>query len=951
MDAKYVQIRNWKKTGLFRNSSIVILIIMFLQYSVPWASDQVHASNYWEGLGTGVEGRVDDIAVSGSSIYIGGHFVPNGDMQTKFIAKWDGTAWSSLGGGVDGAVHAVAVSGSDVYAGGLFVNAGGSPASHIAKWNGSTWQSLSSGLYLNPGSSTAGTVEAIAVSGTDVYAGGTFTAAGGSTANYIAKWNGSAWQSLGSGLNGEVRAIAVSGSDVYVGGFFTTAGGSPAKYIARWDGSSWHNVGSGFNDGPNVRVETIKISGTDIYVGGNFTGAGDVPLSHIAKWDGSTWKGLGTGLSDTVWDLAVSGKDVYAGGVFMNAGPLRVKSVAKWNGSTAAWESIGGLGTDVEAGFAYAVTKSATGIYVGGQFTVAGGIPANYMAKWVTGITDPVVTKPDPPTGVTAAAGKGLATVSFTPPANNGGGAITGYTVTSSPGGFAASGTASPITVTGLTYGMAYTFTVTASNEAGTSVPSAPSGPVTPDSTATVPDPPTGISAAASNQSATVSFTPPANNGGSTITSYTVTSNPGGLTASGARSPITVTGLTYGTAYTFTVTATNGIGTSIPSTPSGAVSPGGPAAIVPDSPTGVSAAAGNQSATVNFIPPLNNGSSEITNYTVTSNPDGLSASGNVSPITINGLNNGVSYTFTVTATNGAGTSAPSSASASVTPRFPSKSSSKSSGSPLVIAPEAPTEVSAATGDGSAVVSFTPPTSNGGSAITGYTVTSSPGGLTASGTDSPIAITGLTNGTAYTFTVTATNGAGTSISSAASASVTPVPSAPAVLQHKAYISGFPDGTFRPDKSVSRAEIATLLSRVFDKEDQAAAKVYTDVESGYWGKAAIDKVTRMGLMQGYENDAFGPDRSVSHAEIAIIVDRLNIRKDEVEKMLGRNSTEAVTRAEAVTILCRLLGRLPLSGAAQKWSDVPQQHGNYEYIQEASIDHAYELSSDGKEHWLPF
>jgi hypothetical protein len=70
------------------------------------------------------------------------------------------------------------------------------------------------------------------------------------------------------------------------------------------------------------------------------------------------------------------------------------------------------------------------------------------------------------------------------------------------------------------------------------------------------------------------------------------------------------------------------------------------------------------------------------------------------------------------------------------------------------------------------VSFTPPASNGGSAITGYTVTSSPGGITAKGTKSPITVKGLKNGTAYTFTVTATNKVGTGPASSASKSVTP-----------------------------------------------------------------------------------------------------------------------------------------------------------------------------------
>ncbi len=90
----------------------------------------------------------------------------------------------------------------------------------------------------------------------------------------------------------------------------------------------------------------------------------------------------------------------------------------------------------------------------------------------------------------------------------------------------------------------------------------------------------------------------------------------------------------------------------------------------------------------------------------------------------------------------------------------------------IIAPGAPTGVTATAGDGQATVSFSAPAFTGGAAITGYTVTSNPGGVTASGTSSPIIITGLTNGTSYTFTVKATNSAGTGAASSESNSVTP-----------------------------------------------------------------------------------------------------------------------------------------------------------------------------------
>ncbi|MCX5654006.1 MAG: fibronectin type III domain-containing protein [Planctomycetota bacterium] len=283
------------------------------------------------------------------------------------------------------------------------------------------------------------------------------------------------------------------------------------------------------------------------------------------------------------------------------------------------------------------------------------------------------------------------------------------------------------------------------------------------------PDAPTIGVATGDYGRATVNFTPPA--AGQVVAFYTATSNPGNFSATGTHSPITVPGLANGTAYTFTVTATNSVGTSPPSAPSNAVTlaPGHPGA-----PTSVTAVPGNASANVSFLPPASNGGSAITSYTVTSHPGNLTGAGAASPVTVGSLVNGTPYTFSVTATNAAGTGPASVVSNIVTP---------------TALPGPPIIGMATAGVGQATITFTPPLSSGGSAITSYTATANPGGRTATGAGSPLTITLLTPGTAYTITVTATNGSGTGPASAASNSVTiptllttaPTPISPLGLQ--------------------------------------------------------------------------------------------------------------------------------------------------------------------------
>jgi hypothetical protein len=171
--------------------------------------------------------------------------------------------------------------------------------------------------------------------------------------------------------------------------------------------------------------------------------------------------------------------------------------------------------------------------------------------------------------GTARAYNNASATISFTAPVHDGGLPVTGYAITSSPGGLTASGTSSPLTITGLSSSTSYTYGVTATNSLGTG-PSLSSGSVF---ATTIPQPATIGTATATGATGTVSvgFTPNGT-GGKTVT-YTATSSPGGFTGSSSGSPISVSGLSDGTAYTFTVVASNANGSAAASAASNSATP------------------------------------------------------------------------------------------------------------------------------------------------------------------------------------------------------------------------------------------------------------------------------------------------------------------------------------------------------------------------------------------
>ena len=665
-----------------------------------------------------------------------------GSVASSSSGSVDG--WSQLGSDITsgssswnfGYAQALSGDGTRLVAGAPTDSSNGPGRVQVFEWSGAEWVTLGDELTGSASLDAFGHFVSISEDG-DRIAVSSPSHNGGATNTgkvEVFDWDGFAWNQAGSDLLGEASgdqfgldlSLSADGNRLAVGTSYNDGAGEHAGHVRvfEWDGVDWAQLGEDI-DGENEHHffgESVALSDDGSRLVAGATQEVNCPYAscpgqvRVLDWNGTSWVQVGDAIQGEMRGdlfgesvaISGSGSRIIVGAHYNDNGDaLDYRNfgharVFEWSGSSwvQVGEDIEGC-TEVPCWLGKRVDISNDGTRVAVQIPLAEtGISGNGEGRvrifdWDGGSWNQV----------------GADLVGFGRDDNVG-------PTLSSDGSVVSAGQWSGL-----------------SRVAVFGPPVAPSSPSI-------------SSTEVGNASVTVSWEEPDDNGGSSITGYQVTATPGSQTCStDAATSCVVSGLTNNTSYSFTVTASNSVGTSAASAAEEAT----PTEQLPSVPLSVSAETGDESVLVSWSAPADDGGASVTSYTATASPGGSTCVVSSTSCTIDGLTNGVTYTVTVTALNAVGSSDASASAQALAARRPS----------------APQSVSAEAGDGSVTVSWSAPSDDGGSSVTSYTATASPGGSTCVVSSMSCTIDGLTPGTSYSFDVSATNalGAGPSSTSA------------------------------------------------------------------------------------------------------------------------------------------------------------------------------------------
>jgi hypothetical protein len=344
-------------------------------------------------------------------LHVGGAFSIAGTVATNIVASWNPAtgAWSQLGGGVNlgstngfaAAMATYTLNGTErLYLGGSFANVrqiGGAAVGNttsLAAWDGAQWSHVFTEWQPATGKSVWALLDWERAPGQRVLvAGGGWNVIGGSGADGIAYFDGS-WHNvagpLDTGIAGTfsptVFALAVYNNQLYIGGRFDSVNGVAAPLIARWNGTTWQRPGALAAASVISDISSLHAfddgTGAKLYAGGYDMRVGGQPTS-VAAWNGVTWSRVGQNLGGRTTCMATyndgGGPRLYAGWT----ADAQENYIYRLENNT--WTVVdGGMDVALTGNFpsVFGMLTRPDGLYVGGNFQIAGGEPAYGIARY-----------------------------------------------------------------------------------------------------------------------------------------------------------------------------------------------------------------------------------------------------------------------------------------------------------------------------------------------------------------------------------------------------------------------------------------------------------------------------------------------------------------------------------------------------------------------------------------
>jgi hypothetical protein len=327
-------------------------------------------------------------------LYVGGDFKFNGTDTLNGISFYDGITFNPMLQGrmdVCGNVNCSNLAyinryKNEIYVGFVGDQISGVPVQGVAKWDGDNWSTVGNpGLFYSP--YTIPYLNGSFQKDSLLYCVGFFRSAGGDTCNSVAIWDGTKWKGMPFilNINGDIpvlKSITYYKGEWYVSGNnYTILDGAENDDIARFDGTAWHSVGGGMRGGDSF-IEDMVVYKDELYVCGYFAKNAGNKGNKIMRWDGNQWKEVGGGLCspfDIATDMMVYQDKLYVVGIFNCVGNgLPASDIAVWDGEK--WCSLGNSIFDNKLN---CIGNYKDEIYVGGGFTIINGQPSRYFAKYI----------------------------------------------------------------------------------------------------------------------------------------------------------------------------------------------------------------------------------------------------------------------------------------------------------------------------------------------------------------------------------------------------------------------------------------------------------------------------------------------------------------------------------------------------------------------------------------